>query len=312
MDEHRIFFVDYNFLTCGDIFTLGMVDAARELNIPCEHAEWYDERLLSKITAYDPSLIFVVHGRKFYDRWQLKFPPWLMDRTAVWLLDEPYETDDTQRWSGWFNTVFVNDPSTVNLHRNAHYLPVAYSPSIHHPPEGGNRIHQVGFIGGWNPTREKCLLRLLQEGLLSYVIGPDWKKTPLRSVLAGENITPQEVAKWYQNTKIILNVFRDKHHWNKNNIKPYSLNPRIYEALACRALVISEWRPEMSLTFPGVPTFTNVDEMMAQVKGMLSNDEARTRTLHLVSHEIAHHTYTNRLRRVLEAISNAHQIQATA
>jgi len=38
--------------------------------------------------------------------------------------------------------------------------------------------------------------------------------------------------------------------FNSERIKPYSMNPRVYEALACGAVVVSEARDEVSEMFP--------------------------------------------------------------
>ena len=53
---------------------------------------------------------------------------------AVWLVDEPYEVDDTAAWSQRFDLVFLNDAATLARHRHAHALPMAYDPVLYHDP----------------------------------------------------------------------------------------------------------------------------------------------------------------------------------
>jgi hypothetical protein len=128
--QARVFFVHYQFLSCGDVFRTGLNGASRELGIESAGAEWNDPALPSKISRFAPDLLFVVHGRRFAQKWGRRFSNY---RSAVWLLDEPYEVDDTERISRLFDHVFVNDPSTLGRHRNAHYLPVAFDPFVHRP-----------------------------------------------------------------------------------------------------------------------------------------------------------------------------------
>ena len=150
----RIFFVHYRFLSCGTIFETGLREAAQTLGIAAEHAYWDDAQLPQKVENFRPDLLFVVHGRRFVQRWGERFFKFC---SAVWLLDEPYEVDDTEAWSKRFDVVFVNDAATLLRHGNAHELPVAYAPALHYAPGAADPLHRVGFIGGANPARQYLL-----------------------------------------------------------------------------------------------------------------------------------------------------------
>jgi hypothetical protein len=132
--------VHYRFLSCGTVFEIGLREAAHTLGLASEHGYWDDPQLLQKVQQFEPDLLFVVHGRRFVQRWGGRFNSW---RSAVWLLDEPYEVDDTSRWSGQFQHVFANDAASLRRHRNAHMLPVAYAPSLHHDRAIGDRRFRV-------------------------------------------------------------------------------------------------------------------------------------------------------------------------
>lgn len=293
--RRKVFAVNYRFLTCGDVFTTGLRHAAAELPVDYAEAYWDDPRLPEKVAAFDPDLLFVVHGRRFARRWGQAFGG---RRRAVWLVDEPYEVDDTAQWSGRFDTVFVNDPSTLDRHPNAHYLPVAYDPVLCRASEG-ERPYAVGFIGGYNPSRERSLLRLLDAGLLSYVVGSGWKSERLRRLCLADYTEPGRTAALYGQTRIIVNVFRDRHHYNRRQIRPWSLNPRVYEALAAGALVVSERRPEAESAFPELPVFDDDAGLVALV-GELLADPGRCRALLDACRRcLPEHTYARRLASVL-------------
>lgn len=295
----KVFGVDYQFLSCGSVFTDGLAHAAADLGVDYAHACWDTPDLDSQIAAFVPDLIFVVHGRRFAQRFQ-NLAGFGMT-TAVWLLDEPYEVDDTSRWSSRFDRVFVNDPATLDRHERASCLPVCYDPHVHHPGEG-LRPHAVGFIGGGNRTRDRYLGALARAGLLTFVVGGEWSDSAVNARCLAGNIGPPQTAALYQATRIVVNVFREEHHFNVRGTVATSLNPRVYEAFACGALVISEWRPEISAFVPELPTFRTEAECVDLVAHLLAHpDEAEAIRLSCEP-LIAPHTYANRLFTVLKTV----------
>ncbi|MBY6263643.1 hypothetical protein EI613_17230 [Azospirillum sp. 412522] len=294
----RLFVVNYRFLSAGDVFTWGLEEAARFLGLSAEQAYWDDPRLEARIAAFDPDLVLVVHGRRFAGR-GCRLPPGT--KSAVWLVDEPYEVDDTASWSNRFHAVFVNDAATLSRHRNAHYLPVSFDPSRHFD-DGGGRPHKVGFIGGHNSVREAMLLRLLDEDLLSYVVGGPWRSPRLKAICLSENIPAEETADLYRRTRIVINIFREKHHFNRARTPGHAMNPRIYEALACGALVVSEHRPEIDTVFPAMPVFRNPDQLVDAVRRLLRDEAAFGVALAACRAALPGHSYADRLRSVIAAL----------
>ena len=293
----RVFVVNYRFLSCGDVFTVGLRHAAASLNLAQAEVYWDDPRLPEKIAAFRPDLLLIIHGRRFVQKWGLQRFKHI--QTAVWLTDEPYEVDDTAAWSKDFDLVFCNDPNTLDRHRNAHYLPVCFDPQVHRSPDTAARPHQVGFIGGYNAVRERYLLKLADAGLLSYVVGGPWRSPILRKLCLAANVPASRCAELYQQTAIVINVFRETHHFNARQVAAHSMNPRIYEALACGAMVVSERRTEVGDVFPELPQFDTADELVAIVQGLL---EARADTAALrtrCAERLAGHAYKDRLAQVM-------------
>lgn len=294
-ESRRLFVVNYHFLSCGDVFADGLRHAAKEIGLAFDEAAWDDALLPAKIERFKPDLVLVIHGRRFAQKWRDRFKAF---NTAVWLLDEPYEVDDTAKWSQCFNTVFVNDPATLVRHRNAHYLPVCFDPDVHRD-EGRARIHPVGFIGGYNATRERFLLALAEAGLLGYVVGGPWRAPALRRQCLSANVPAKDAARLYQQTEIVLNVFRETHHFNAQGIAAGSMNPRIYEALACGAAVLTERRAELENVFPTMPQFDRPDQLVAAVQALLA-DRHRLEGLRAQCRErLTGHTYRDRLEQAL-------------
>lgn len=288
----RVFFVNYKFLSCGDVFKDGLNHAAQDLQVEHADAYWDDAHLDEKVKDFSPELLFVVHGRKFARRWRTRFNNY---RTAVWLLDEPYEVDDTARFSPNFDTVFLNDPGTLSRHRNAHYLPVCYDPRSHFYRPGMERKYLSGFIGGYNRQREDYLEELGKRGLLSYVIGGPWRKHSVNSLCLSGNIPATETASLYQQTRLVLNIFRITHHYNQQGTPATSLNPRVYEAAQCGALVVSERRAELEEVCPEMPVFETADELVNIVEELSADPVKSERIRRACIRQLAAQTYARRL-----------------
>ncbi|MCW7541381.1 glycosyltransferase [Aquabacterium sp. A7-Y] len=300
--RQRVFVVNYRFLSCGEVFADGLRHAAAELGVDHADAYWDEPRLPEKVAAFHPDLLMVVHGRRFAQKWRDHFRAY---RTAVWLTDEPYEVDDTERWSSGFDAVFANDPTTLHRHRNAHYLPVCFDPKVHHSSDEP-RPYKVGFIGGYNATRERFLLTLAEAGLLGYVVGGPWRAPALRQLCLATNIPPGRTADLYRQTENVVNVFRETHHFNTQHVPAHAMNPRIYEALACGAAVVSERRAEIGEVFPELPQFDSPEELVSIVQHLLADREALATLRRQCAAHLDGHRYRDRLARVL-AITTQHK-----
>ena len=300
--RRRVFCVHYRFLSCGTVFDTGLREAAQSLGVASEHADWDDPQLPQKIERFRPDLLFVVHGRRFVQRWGNRFKAL---RSAVWLLDEPYEVDDTAAWSGQFTHVFVNDPATLPRHCNAHYLPVAYAPVLHHTPAQAERRYRVGFIGGANPSRERLLAGLAGRGLLDYVVGGPWREASLGALCLSPNVPAEQAAALYQDTAIVVNAFRDRHHYNRGGVVAAAMNPRICEALACGALVLSEPRDELLREVPELPTFRIEAEAAALIAHFLADPADRARVQQACAARLRGATYSQRLKTAMEIALDA-------
>lgn len=296
----KIFGVDVTFRAAGDMFTHGLTHAAGELGVEYKSALWDAPNLPAQVAQFKPDLILVIHGRDFVDRWKDQWRAVERFQTAVWLVDEPYEVDNSEGYSSRFNWVFVQDKNTIDRHVNAHYLPTCFDPSRHFDV-GKERIHKVGFIGQHYKSRRKYLEALARAGHLSYIIGgAPFSQGVLKQFYKEAHVPPSRTAEIYQQTQIVLNVWREIHHWNKHKVPAYSLSPRVYEALACGALVISEPRPELEELFPELPTFDTPASAVKQADYWLSETNIRADLMMNISAKLKGHTYADRLKTIIE------------
>jgi hypothetical protein len=61
-DGAKTFLVNYRFLSCGEVFSDGLANAARGLGLRWESAYWDDAGLALKAERFGTDLVFVVHG----------------------------------------------------------------------------------------------------------------------------------------------------------------------------------------------------------------------------------------------------------
>jgi len=115
------------------------------------------------------------------------------------------------------------------------------------------------------------------------------------------NIPAGGTAELYRRTRIVVNVFRSQHHYNRAAIPAVALNPRIYEGLACGALVISEHRPELDAVCPELPVFRSLQELQPLIERYLNDPDLFAQVRKACIRRLAAHTYTDRLSTVLAA-----------
>ena len=304
-EGRKVFFVNHRFIACGEVFQDGLSHAADDLNVQHEMAYWDDPELPDKVDRFSPDLLFVVNGRKFARRWGSRFKS---VPSAVWLLDEPYEVDDTSRFSNLFDTVFVNDPGIVHRHRNAHYLPVCYDPHEHSYRPGDHRTREVGFVGVHNALREQLLDSLCQRKLLSYVVGGPWRKPCVNAVCLSDKIPAHQTASLYKETRIVINIFRIAHQFNREHIPGASLNPRVYEAMQCGALVVSQNRSEFAQVCPDAPVFESAEDLISIVEQLLEDPMRFEMVRRSCIRQLAAHSYAHRLSKVLSVTMDVKEI----
>src|SRR6185369_14216958 len=116
----------------------------------------------------------------------------------------------------------------------------------------------------------------------------------------GPKVSPEKTTALYQDTSVVLNVFRDIHHFNCGRIPARSMNPRIYEALAGGALVVSEERDEIREVFPELPTFSDTRSLLTTLEKLLTNENATKTLLQQNRARLEGHTYADRLAKVLQ------------
>ena len=235
--------------------------------------------------AYHPDALWMIHDQ-------------LRVKTALVCTESPYNDEDQQYLSQWFDLVTVNDRLGLEhiQHPNLHYLPHAYDPEVHRPMEVGPEYRSdVFFVGTGFANRQEMFEAVDWRGIDLRLFGY-WnanERSPIAKYLTDDVLPNAEAAKWYNGTKIGVNLHR---------IAPgYSANPRIFELAACGThQLVDSGRPEVrDLLGDNVCYFEGIRDFEDKVRACLGDAEHRQRGARNALEIVQPHTFDARAKELL-------------
>ncbi len=257
-----------------------------------------------------PALLLAVHGGNV--------PLEMIDRyrergvtTAIHLLDEPYEVDRTVLWSRHYDWALPVDRATVPVHARhtrAMHLPLAYDDTVF-TTQGPAIASDILVLGSPFGAREEYLAPVRDRwgGRVAWV-GPGWRKFSAQGRHVEQFVGPEDCARFYRGTKIVINIHRDA-SWshfgdlNKERIEATHLNPRFWEASGCGAFQLVSDRADLRRYEPKAVSFRTADELVHQIEYFLDNEPARTAMARRIHRAIREETYVKRAQTVLDLLT---------
>ncbi len=240
-------------------------------------------------------------------------------RIALWLTEAPYETDEDRELglARLADVVFVNERTAVGqvpaaLDRagnggQATYLRHAYDPEVHQPGEPDPEDRCDVLLVGTGFRERQWLLEAIDWTGIDLRIGGLWPGISAPSHLAGHLVYPcmdnRDLVRLYHGAKIVLNP----HRWAPG---AESANPRTWEAAACGAFQVADYRAEIPevlgasvATFaPGVPW-----QAAAAIRHYLTDDAERERMAAMSQRLAEPETFQARARTIIETIGDFEQ-----
>jgi spore maturation protein CgeB len=238
-------------------------------------------------------------------------------RIAWWFTEAPYESnaDRELHFASHVDVAFVNERTSVPLFQSvidqhhpggvAHYLRHAYDPATHHPRDGAdlseNERCDVLFVGTGFAERQHLFECCDWSGIKLHLGGlwlgvhPNYR---LFENIKYPPIQNAELVRLYAGAKIVVNSHRDG-----GNAE--SANPRVWEAAACGAFQISDYRQEIvDVLGDAVPTYApGVPwQFITQVRRFLADEPARRRLAALALDRVQGETFRARARTVVDAL----------
>ncbi len=178
-------------------------------------------------------------------------------------------------------------------------LDQATDPRVFYPEENARYDHELVFVANSRKVMRRVMSDLLptERGLAVY--GTNWRGLIDDHYIVAEHVPNDELHKVYSSSAIVLND-----HWDDMREHGFISN-RIYDALACGALVLSDELPELSDRFgETVVTYSDRAELQGLIERLLASPKERAkrgrRGRELV---LAHHTFEHRVDQLLEILA---------
>jgi spore maturation protein CgeB len=236
-------------------------------------------------------------------------------QAVLWTTDLPGAKDLMRETAPDYHFVFCQGTEYVEIFRDmgiagARWLPMACDPQVHHPIQlaDDEKVRfgsDIVFVGSYYPWRAEYLEQL--AGFDLAIWGPGWENLPanswLRTSIRGAHTPPETWLKIYTASKIVLSVhILDP----KKQFPVYQASPRVFEALACGAFVLTDsQRDVLSLFKDGehLATFADARDLRQKVSYFLARPEERNRIAAGGRREVLNnHTYTQRLETLLRVV----------
>ena len=268
-----------------------------------------NQRLLKAAVAFHPDLLLAIFGFDI-------FPETIATlrkagvRTACWWLNDPFQFERGLSIAGAYDYFFTNCAISARRYReaglaNVHPLAHAAFPAAHHPvelreTERKKWASEACFVGDWGPVRQG-ILSMLSQRIDLRIWGP-WRKhlTPkdrLWNRVVDGHFTTEDMARAFSCAKAAINLHAWFGYYN------HGLNPRTFEAPACGALQVCDWKEELEHHFRAneeVVTYHTGAELESRLRDLLANASTRHKIaaagLRRVQKE---HTYEHRMRELL-------------
>jgi hypothetical protein len=223
---------------------------------------------------------------------------------AFWFPDSMGNLGRETHVLGHYDAIFVKDSAVARHYRdvlglNAHFLAEACNPRWHSPPDGvapGDAGPSVVVAGNMYASRFALLRRLQAAGVQLSVHGPPWPRwlppdPRLEAAYTGRYLVRDEKARAFRGAMTVLNAMASH--------EADGANCRLFEAAACGAVVLTDWRERLPSMFKlpeEMRAFASFDELVGELRAIAALTPAERRALGDAAAARAHaeHSYARR------------------
>ena len=262
-----------------------------------------------------PDLIIVTQGFLILKE-TLKALKAMGSIVVLWVIDAPIHFAPILEAAPHYDYVFCGGTEAIAILekrgiKNLEWLPFACDPDHHFPikatgHERDSLSKDVAFVGSYYPSRAKILEALQAVDCDFGIWGSGWdtvaSSSPLKKHIRKTHTRPEEWIKIYSNSKIVLVT----HYSESKEIPVYQVSPKVYEALACRALVFSDKQRDMAPLFRDgehLVLFRDVKELQEKIRYFLAHDGERERIARKGYQEVIEkHTYAHRMKKLSDCL----------
>jgi spore maturation protein CgeB len=258
------------------------------------------ELLKSAFLDFMPDLVLVVSGF-FVPPDVVELLRWRNAKVVLLATESPYQDDQQLEWAKAYDAVVLNDPT--NLAKFNDIVPSWYIPHAHdpkkHKPGGRNRLaSDFAWCGTAYPSRVRFFEQVDWDGLNVRLAG-NWDSIAADHPLAkfvqhplNECCPNDETIRLYQGALTSANLYRREANSTELG-QGWAMGPREVELAACGTWFARDPRPESDDVLWMYPTFTDPDELGAQVRWAIDNPTQRSEATRLARAAVAERTFKN-------------------
>jgi spore maturation protein CgeB len=271
--------------------------------------------LITEIKKEAPDLIFTIQGYMIprdilYEISNCGVP------SAVWLMDEPYDTSRSVEIGSFFHHVFIQDAATLEFHRRhgntaTHYLPHGFD-NLEPPAKSIHDVFNpdISMIGTGFPLRQQAILALAGVGEI-FIAGNKWDGfTNCNGITLLDPVSLREATTIYRQSRINLTIHREANDYStwESPLAPRSPNGSLfYIAGAGGFQIADDTRSETCEFFDTgkeIVLFHELGELNELVRYYLCHDGERKRICEAARQRaLAEHTYAHRMRKLLDSVT---------
>ncbi|MBL8013663.1 MAG: glycosyltransferase [Candidatus Omnitrophica bacterium] len=235
-------------------------------------------------------------------------------KTALWTTDVPIDFENILRSAPLYDDLFCAGTEAIDIFKhkgltNAIWVPFGCDPEFHKPvllSQQDRNVYErdVVFVGSYYPNRARLLEAL--AGFNMGIWGPHWDKleahSPLKTKTINSKVNFDQWVKIYNAAKIVIVV-----HYQNPDVPCHQASPKLFEAMACQAFVLCDNQKDVRAIFQDgqqLAFFENETDLCAKVSYYLDHVDERRRIQSTGYQEVlAHHTYQERIKKMLSIIN---------
>lgn len=270
------------------------------------------QKFIKYAVEYQPTLILIIKGYTLSRSVLSRVKNETNAKVVNWNPDNPFQIrSQEQRAEQYLNTIseydivftwgeFLQDKLIEEGARRTEFLPFGWDPTVHGPADSKPEFEfDIAFFGIWSKKRERILRPLSDLDL--HLRGNYWKircwDRSLRNCYRGGKFGADEYSSAMASAKIVVNIVAD------HNIPDH--NMRTFEAPSTGS-VLATTRTEGQKRFFDEETevlmYDNGEELREKIEWLLDNDQKREEMARRGQSAVEGHTYTDRMKRLLELL----------
>ncbi|MCK4257689.1 MAG: glycosyltransferase [Halanaerobiales bacterium] len=237
---------------------------------------------------------------------------------GLWVVNDPYSLSNYEQKVKYYNFIITQESSCLLFYRKKRdtpsiHCPLAVNINNYYPMETSYE-YDICFVGNAWPGRVGFFNSLIPSlhGKKIIIIGNGWYKLKhyqeIKSHFRLEIMEPLEVTRYYNRSKIVLNVHRDNNDVNRNpeNIPAYTPNNRTFDIGACKAFQLITHRRDLKKYYDlnkEIVSYNNLKDLIQKINYYLTNEQLRNEIAEQAyKRTLLDHTYYVRLRGLIKKL----------